>query len=120
MTTALSKLISLEHDARSFGFEWPDHQSIFDQIVDEVREVKEDLNLQSSADKVQEEIGDLLHAVISLCIYSGFDVDETLSKTHDKFGKRLKTLKKLTHEHGLSTLQGSSVPLMLKLWEESK
>ena len=66
---ALQKLIYLEQDAREFGFDWPDQFMILDQIIDECREVREEIDQDSNREKLQEEIGDLLHSVISLCIF---------------------------------------------------
>jgi uncharacterized protein YabN with tetrapyrrole methylase and pyrophosphatase domain len=61
-----------------------------------------------------------LHAAISLCLFAGYDVDETLSKTTKKFDARLKALRGIMKEHGLETLQGQSIELMLTLWDQAK
>ncbi|PPE03076.1 MazG nucleotide pyrophosphohydrolase domain-containing protein [Holospora curviuscula] len=97
----LSKLIALEQDARKFGFDWPDHFMILDQIIDECREVREKIDQGSNKERLQEEIGDLLHSVISLCVFAGFDVEETISKTNVKFSRRTQLLKELTKQKGL-------------------
>lgn len=117
---ALQKLIYLEQDAREFGFDWPDHFMILDQIIDECREVREEIDQDSNREKLQEEIGDLLHSVISLCIFSRFDALETISKTNAKFSKRMQLLKELTKQKGLEDLQGQSIDFMLSLWREVK
>lgn len=117
---ALQKLIYLEQDARKFGFDWPDHFMILDQIIDECREVREEINQDSNKEKLQEEIGDLLHSVISLCVFSGFDVVETISKTNAKFSKRMQLLKEFTKQKGLESLQGQSIDFMLNLWRGVK
>lgn len=115
----LPRLIELEKDARNFGFEWPDAFMILDQIVDECREVREELFLNPPK-KLQEEVGDLLHAAFSLCLFLNLDMEETLSKTNDKFEKRMLALKTLTQDSGLSNLKGQSLELMLNLWREVK
>jgi NTP pyrophosphatase (non-canonical NTP hydrolase)/GNAT superfamily N-acetyltransferase len=116
----LQKLIYLEQNARKFGFDWPDHFMILDQIIDECREVREEIEQGSNKEKLQEEIGDLLHSVISLCVFSGFDALETISKTNAKFSKRMQLLKALTKQKGLENLQGQSIDFMLSLWREVK
>lgn len=117
---ALQKLIYLEQDSRKFGFDWPDHFMILDQIIDECREVRDEIDQGSNKEKLQEEIGDLLHSVISLCVFSGFDVVETISKTNAKFSRRMQLLKELTKQKGLENLQGQSIDFMLNLWREVK
>lgn len=83
-------------------------------------EIKEDIKANASADKIQEEIGDLLHAAISLCAFSGFSVEETLEKINKKFGARMEKVKQLAYEQGLKDLNGKSTKFMLELWVKAK
>ncbi len=71
---------------------------IIEQAIDECREIKEAIEKKEGSNRIQEEMGDLIHSAISLCIYSGFDVEETLDKVTNKFGKRMQAMKKLTYE----------------------
>jgi len=116
----LKELIALELEAKHFGFVWPNQYMILDQIIDECREIREEIDLQAPTKKVQEEIGDLLHAVMSLCIFSGFDVEDTLGKVNEKFSRRMRLLKKVAHKHGLENLSGKNIEYMLSLWQEVK
>ncbi|MEY4505398.1 MAG: hypothetical protein RL154_1699 [Pseudomonadota bacterium] len=116
----LQDLITLEKDARGYGFDWSDYDMILEQAIDECREIKEAIDDAEPPERVQEEIGDLLHTAISLCIFLRYDVEETLSKTNEKFEKRMKAIKMLTEKHNLPNLQGQSVEFMLKLWKEAK
>ncbi|WP_016916906.1 MazG nucleotide pyrophosphohydrolase domain-containing protein [Rickettsia honei] len=116
----LQNLILLEQDARGYGFDWPDHEMILEQAIDECREIKEAIDDAEPPERVQEEIGDLLHMAISLCIFSGLDIETTLSKTNEKFEKRMRAIKMLTKKHNLPNLQGQPVEFMLKLWKEAK
>jgi len=153
--SALKDLITLEKDAREYGFDWSDYNMILEQVIDECREIKEAIenddaivnsvkleykeqgakpinNRRATSDdvgkfksidykeRVQEEIGDLLHTAISLCVFLGYDVEETLNKTSAKFSKRMKAVKMLTEQHNLPNLQGQSIEFMLKLWKEAK
>ncbi|MFN7662265.1 MAG: MazG nucleotide pyrophosphohydrolase domain-containing protein [Alphaproteobacteria bacterium] len=117
--TPLEKMISLEKEAADFGFEWPNLEMILDQAIDECREIKEALKTGSTAE-IQEEVGDLLQAAIGVCVYAGFDVEETLDKTNTKFSNRMMALKKISAEKGLETLKGQPIERMLDLWKECK
>ncbi|WP_341792918.1 MazG nucleotide pyrophosphohydrolase domain-containing protein [Rickettsia endosymbiont of Ceutorhynchus obstrictus] len=117
---SLQDLITLEKDARAFGFDWSNHEMILEQAIDECREIKEAIDDAEPPERVQEEIGDLLHTAISLCIFSEFDVEETLRRTNKKFANRMNALKILTKKHNLLNLQGQPIEFMLKLWREAK
>lgn len=116
----LNDLIELEKDARAFGFDWPNVDQVILQIHSECSEVLDAIRKQEPRERIQEEVGDLLHVVIYLCLYSGFDLDQTVSKICYKFGKRMQALKEITRSRGLENLQGQSMDFMLELWREAK
>lgn len=117
---ALNDLLMLEKDARAFGFDWPNEIMIIEQAMDECREIKEAIVNQEERERIQEEIGDLLHSVVSLCDFTGFDIEETLVKVNSKFGNRMQAIKQLTYDVGLPNLKGQSFEFMLELWRKAK
>lgn len=116
----LKTLIELEKDTRDFGFAWPNKEAALAQAISECEEIKEAIEQNHSREDLQDEIGDLIHAAISLCIFSEFDVEETIEKITKKFASRMSIVKKLTKERGLENLQGKSIEFMLELWNEAK
>ncbi len=120
MSKSLDELIFLEKDARNFGFDWPNKETIIDQAISECEEIRDALHKKESLERVQEEIGDLLHTAISLCLFACFDVEETLKKTCEKFSSRMSKLKEETHKNDLKDLKGQSVEFSLSLWEKIK
>jgi uncharacterized protein YabN with tetrapyrrole methylase and pyrophosphatase domain len=119
-SSPLHSLVKFEKEVRAFGFDWPDLQTIIDCVMSECHEVSEALELKEPSHRVQEEIGDLLHTAISLCISAGYDIDETLEKTLKKFTSRMTALKTLTAQAGHKDLNGQSFDYMLTLWKEAK
>ena len=116
----MKELIRLEEEARAFGFFWETHQMLHDQITSEAQEVISAIQDQEGRQRVQEEIGDVIHSAIAWCLFAGYDVEATITKTNKKFARRMQALKDIAQAHGLSTLKGQSVPFMLDLWEEAK
>ena len=101
----LEKITSLEDEAENFGFKWENPTQIMEQIQSECLEISAHLkNFLSDTNNIQlqEEIGDLLHAVFSLCIFCQFDPEATLGKAVDKFERRFKAVKKIAEEQGCS------------------
>lgn len=116
----LDDLIALEQDARDFGFDWPDQKMIIDYVMSECKEILDAIDTLEPPHRIQEEIGDLLHSAVSLCFFSGFDVDETLANVNKKFGTRMAHLKEITKKLGLTDLKGQSFDFMIELWKEAK
>jgi uncharacterized protein YabN with tetrapyrrole methylase and pyrophosphatase domain len=116
----LDNLIDLEVDAREFGFEWPDLNSVIDQVRSECDEVKGAVANGESRGRVQEEVGDLLHAVVSLCVFLDLDVYETIDGAENKFARRMAVVKKLAKDMNLLDLKGQPNEIVLKLWKRAK
>ncbi|MGI9214692.1 MAG: MazG nucleotide pyrophosphohydrolase domain-containing protein, partial [Gammaproteobacteria bacterium] len=92
----LNEVNLLQQDAINFGFNWPNMDMLIEQIISECKEIEQAHHDNESKDRIQEEIGDLLHAVMSLCIFNGFDITQTILKNNDKYNRRLKALKIIT------------------------
>jgi uncharacterized protein YabN with tetrapyrrole methylase and pyrophosphatase domain len=118
--SSLQKLITLEQKSSLMGFDWPNTQTIIDQAISECHEVKQTIQANEGRKRLQEEVGDLLHAAISLCLFEGLDVDETLEHVNKKFEGRLTALQQIMKDRGLLTVKGQPFDFLLELWEEAK
>jgi len=119
----LKKTLDLELAASDFGFSWENTGQIMAQIQSECIEINEHLDegvKLTNLPALQEEIGDLLHAVFSLCIFCKLNPRETLEKTLAKFERRLNAVIKLTEERGLTNLNGHSFDELMRAWESAK
>lgn len=119
----LDKVVVLEDDASQFGFRWETSDQIMQQIESECAEIKEHLDeglLQANQAALQEEIGDLLHAAFSLCVFCNFSPRETLEQTLTKFGRRLNAVKDITQERGLNSLNGLPFDELMAIWDQAK
>ena len=118
----LDKVALLEEEAAVFGFQWETTDQIMEQIQSECVEINEHLHSQGEIkqEELQEEIGDLLHAAFSLCVFCQFNPRDTLEKTLAKFEQRLKAVKAITQEKGLTTLQGHSFDELMLIWQKAK
>lgn len=117
---ALCDLVQSEIEAREFGFDWTNTEMIIDQAISECEEIRQAIAENEPSHRLQEEIGDLLHTAVSICLFAGFDVEETLAKVNIKFNKRMQAIKNLTKQAGLSNLKGQSMVFMLDLWKQAK
>lgn len=117
----LEKLTKLEIEASDYGFKWETAHQIMSQIKSECVEIDEHLGVQkNNEEKLQEEVGDLMHAVFSLCIFCKFDAEETLKNSVDKFERRLNAVKSIAKEQGISTLNGYAFDELMKFWDQAK
>lgn len=73
--------------ARKLGFYWRDVQGIMQKIQEETAEVEEAIQ-EKNADHIKEELGDLIHAVFSLCCHFDLSPEEVIQHNNQKFQKR--------------------------------
>ena len=114
------RFAEIEKDGKAFGFYWPDAERIFDQISSELQEVMDAIANREDRPRIQEEVGDLIGSCMSLCIFLGLDIDETLDQLNTKFSSRIEGLKQVARSKGFESLAGQSVEARLELWKEVK
>lgn len=114
------KITAIEKQADDFGFMWSDTAQIFEQIQSECEEIKDNLAQLGDRHHLQEEIGDLIHAVFSLCLFMKFDLEETCLKSIEKFERRFAELKRLADAAGFETLKGQPVDVLMHFWMQAK
>ena len=61
-----------------------------------------------------------IHAVFSLCIFCEFDAKETLTKSVDKFERRLNVVKAIAQENKITTLNGYAFYELMQFWDQAK
>jgi uncharacterized protein YabN with tetrapyrrole methylase and pyrophosphatase domain len=121
LSDVIKRIINLEREAEEFGFYWPDVTEVMKQIRSECDEVDE--LLADSAllkQRLAEEIGDLLHAVFSLCVFCKLDPHVVLTDATNKFEKRLTLTKSFAKEDGHQNLHGKAIDEMMKYWNKAK
>jgi uncharacterized protein YabN with tetrapyrrole methylase and pyrophosphatase domain len=113
------QIIAHENDAVQFGFKWENAEQIHAQLQSELAEI--DVHLKDKDQlKLQEEIGDLLHAAFSLTLFCGFDPETTLTNSINKFAKRFALVKKIAAERGIYTLNGKPFHELMSIWDAAK
>lgn len=105
------------------GFDWPDHVGSMAKVHEELRELEAAIEA-SDRDCIQEEMGDVLFALVNLSRHLDLDAEAALRTTIEKFTKRFEHVeRRVKEEHGgwgdagspklpLATLDG--------YWEEAK
>lgn len=102
----------------SVGFDWDDPSGAFAKVREEVEEVAELADAGQRA-KLEEEIGDLLFAVVNYARLSGVHADLALRSANEKFARRFRALEKLAPQRGV-TIGEATLEELDRLWDEVK
>lgn len=115
----LQKVEELELNAKKFGFYWGNIGQLLEQIRSEGREVEEAWQ-NNDRPHLQEEIGDLIHAAVSLAVFCQMDPTETLQKSIHKFQKRYDAVVALAYKDGRRNLHNESFDVLMHYWNLAK
>jgi len=86
---ALMRAVKLQRRAARVGFDWPHAAEVFLKINEELSEIKEEMK-NGSAQRVSDEIGDLLFAVVNLARHLQADPEAALRHANAKFERRFR------------------------------
>ena len=98
------------------GFKWPDLETLWQCVTSEFDELHESIETKETLARQEEELGDLLFAVVSLAGHLKIDPEVALFKATQKFITRYKMLKTLTHKN----ITEHSYEELDNLWREAK
>lgn len=115
---AFARATKLQQKASTVGFDWNDARLVLDKIEEEAREVREALDRGKQSD-IEDEIGDLLFAMVNLARHAKADPEACLQRTNAKFTRRFAAIEAALAAQG-RTLEGASLAEMDALWVKAK
>jgi XTP/dITP diphosphohydrolase len=115
---AIVKANRIQEKVRGVGFDWEDRTRIWDKVLEELTELKEEI-ANHNTESIESELGDVLFSIINASRLYGIDPEAALEKTNRKFIKRFNYLEKETMLKGRS-LHDMSLDEMNTIWEEAK
>jgi MazG family protein len=110
----------LQERAAGVGFDWPDTNGPLQKVHEELAEVEVEL-LTGDADrtKLEDELGDLLFAVVNLARKAGVQPGAALDKANAKFRRRFAGIEAGARERGL-VLGEATLEELDEVWEDVK
>ena len=133
---SLLRAYRLQERAASVGFDWPDASGPAAKVREELAEVEAELTrtpapapppvptdpntpTPSGSDRLVQEIGDLLFAVVNLARKAGVDPGTALDRANRKFRDRFEAIERLAEDRGLD-LDSAGLDALDRLWDEVK
>lgn len=114
----LMKAYKLQKKAASVGFDWGTKEEVLPVVESELAEVKEAIERFGKAEQ-QEELGDLLFAVVNLARFLKVDPEEAMADANRKFFERFGYIEAQLRLKGKSFDQ-TDLQEMESLWQEAK
>lgn len=115
---SLIKANRIQDKVRGVGFDWEKREQIWDKVMEELKELKDELD-SSDRERIESEFGDLFFSLVNAARLYGIDPETALEKTNRKFTKRFNYLESKTLSAG-KNLKMMNLDEMNEIWEEAK
>jgi XTP/dITP diphosphohydrolase len=115
----LIKAIRIQEKVKGVGFDWERIEQVWGKVEEEIQELHFEIAQNESKDKIENEFGDLLFALVNYARFLDINPDEALEKTNKKFVKRFQYIEKKASESG-KAINNLSLAEMDVFWNEAK
>jgi MazG family protein len=112
---AIIKAYRMQEKTAKVGFEWDHVDQVWDKVNEEISELQEALAINQQ-DKIEEEFGDLLFALVNYARFINVDPETALEKTNKKFKSRFEYIESKAPK----PLMEMTLQEMDDLWNEAK
>lgn len=115
---AIMKALQLQNKTKQVGFEWDHIDEVKEKVDEEIGELYEAVAI-GEQDKIEEEFGDVLFALINYARFVKVDPEMALEKTNKKFIRRFQQIEAMAAEEG-KLLHDMTLAEMDALWNKVK
>lgn len=115
---ALTEALKLQEQAAKVGFDWSEAEPILDKVEEEIGELREALKA-GTQDKIADELGDLIFAMVNIGRHVGAEPEQALRGTNSKFRRRFNHIEAELHANG-EDLKAATLERMEELWQAAK
>jgi len=113
---ALLRAVKIQRRAARIGFDWPEAGAVFEKILEEVAELKQEIMRNADPTALEDELGDILFAVANLARKLEIDPEAALRQATAKFERRFRRVERLAAERAT----GADLDALETLWQEVK
>jgi XTP/dITP diphosphohydrolase len=116
---AMIKAYRIQDKARGVGFDWEEPHQVWDKVMEELNELKAEVDGGSPNEKIEAEFGDLLFALVNYSRFIDVYPETALERTNKKFISRFTYLEQQAKKIGKS-LHDMTLAEMDVFWNEAK
>ncbi len=115
---ALLQAQRLQEKAATVGFDWPEVEPVIDKVIEELHELKEEITKNRKL-KMEDELGDVLFALVNLGRFLNITAEDALRKTNQKFVRRFKHIEQ-QYDGDPKAMKNATLEELDHHWEQAK
>ncbi len=115
---AIVKALRIQDKAKQVGFEWENVEQVYEKVTEELSELNEAVAVKNQ-EKIEEEFGDLLFALVNYSRFLKVDPEAALEKCNTKFIKRFQYIEEQAQKLN-KPLEQMTLAEMDGYWNDAK
>jgi len=116
---ALTRALKLTRRAARVGFDWPTPEAVLEKLVEETKELQDEIAAGASSDRLADELGDALFVLVNLARKLELDPESCLRRANAKFERRFRSVEQELARKG-KTPADATLEEMEELWSAAK
>jgi MazG family protein len=116
---ALFKAYRIQEKAAKVGFDWKEKEPVFQKILEEIEELKQNINSGAGQKMVEEELGDVLFSIVNYARFINVNPEDALRQTINKFAKRFRKIEEYARAMD-KNLEDMTLEEMDEIWNKAK
>ncbi len=115
----LVKAYRIQEKVKGVGFEWKEREQVWEKVQEELQELKHEVDTNAPKDKIEDELGDLLFAIVNYARYVGVNPEDALERTNKKFIRRFQFIESKSAKEG-KKVEDMTLEEMDVYWNQAK
>ena len=115
----LVKAYRMQEKVKGVGFEWKNREDVWAKVKEELDELQQEVDTGATKDKIEDEFGDILFALVNYARYIGINPEDALEKTNKKFIRRFQYIETESAKDG-KKVEEMTLDEMDEYWNEAK
>lgn len=113
---AIVKAYRIQEKVKQVGFEWEKIEEVWEKVEEELGELQITIDDRETTERISDEFGDVLFALVNYARYLNVDPEAALEHTNKKFIRRFKFIE----DNAEKALDKLSLEEMDQLWDKAK
>ena len=115
---SIVKSFRIQEKVRGIGFDWENKNQVWDKVLEEIEELKEEVK-KGNQKRIESEFGDVLFSLINYSRFINVNPEDALERTNRRFIKRFQIMEQLIEKQNLK-LDNMNINEMDVYWLKAK
>ena len=116
---ALFRAYRVQEKAAKVGFDWKKIEPVYEKILEEIEELKTNIQNSKTSEEIEEEFGDVLFALVNYARFLKINPEDALRKTINKFINRFNKIEQYAQVNNIN-ITDMTLDEMDVIWNKIK